>query len=144
MPVAIVVQVDIATIDCASCAVTFGLPERMLKARRDDGAIFYCPSGHQNVFRKTLADRLRADLATTQARLTAAHRRADGEAERRKAAERSTSALKGQMTRLRTRAANGVCPCCSRSFTNLRRHMASKHPDFTAGPLDDATPGGGS
>lgn len=25
----------------------------------------------------------------------------------------------------------GVCPCCNRSFTNVRRHMTSQHPDYT-------------
>lgn len=27
------------------------------------------------------------------------------------------------------RVGKGVCPCCKRSFTNLRRHMTTKHPD---------------
>lgn len=35
--------------------------------------------------------------------------------------------------RLKKRVQNGVCPCCTRSFTNLRRHMATKHPEHTAG-----------
>jgi hypothetical protein len=26
--------------------------------------------------------------------------------------------------------ANGVCPCCNRTFQNLARHMAGKHPDY--------------
>lgn len=26
----------------------------------------------------------------------------------------------------------GVCPCCSRSFENLQRHIASQHPTFGA------------
>lgn len=34
--------------------------------------------------------------------------------------------------RLKKRAANGVCPCCTRSFQNLRRHMATKHPDHAS------------
>lgn len=32
--------------------------------------------------------------------------------------------------RLKKRLKNGVCPCCTRSFQNLRRHIASKHPEF--------------
>jgi hypothetical protein len=23
-----------------------------------------------------------------------------------------------------------VCPCCNRTFSNLQRHMAHKHPQF--------------
>ena len=26
----------------------------------------------------------------------------------------------------------GTCPCCNRTFTNLARHMASKHKDVGA------------
>ena len=26
--------------------------------------------------------------------------------------------------------ANGVCPCCNRSFENLRNHMHTQHPDY--------------
>jgi hypothetical protein len=33
---------------------------------------------------------------------------------------------------LHRRVGNGVCPCCSRSFTNLKRHIRSKHPDYPA------------
>jgi hypothetical protein len=42
-------------------------------------------------------------------------------------------AQRGQTTKARNqleRVGNGVCPCCTRSFTNLRRHMATKHPGF--------------
>jgi ssDNA-binding Zn-finger/Zn-ribbon topoisomerase 1 len=41
----------------------------------------------------------------------------------------SRDALKGQLTKERRRVGNGVCPCCNRSFVNLRRHMTAKHPD---------------
>jgi hypothetical protein len=35
------------------------------------------------------------------------------------------------VTKLKQRVANGVCPCCHRSFVNLHRHMAGQHPDYT-------------
>lgn len=35
-------------------------------------------------------------------------------------------------TRAKKRAATGTCPCCGRSFVQLRRHMAAKHPDHLA------------
>lgn len=51
--------------------------------------------------------------------------------------ERSHSTTRGHLTRerkkkeqLETRAANGVCPCCHRTFKQLARHMKTKHPDF--------------
>lgn len=32
--------------------------------------------------------------------------------------------------RMRTRIRNGVCPGCNRTFDNVARHMATKHPNF--------------
>ncbi len=37
------------------------------------------------------------------------------------------------MTKVKKRAANGVCPCCNRTFSDLARHMKAKHPDFAEG-----------
>jgi hypothetical protein len=54
------------------------------------------------------------------------------ERELREAAERSAAAAKGNVTKLRKRAAAGVCPCCNRTFLALQKHMAHKHPDFRA------------
>lgn len=39
-------------------------------------------------------------------------------------------AEKGAKTRIKNRVANGVCPCCTRTFQNLHRHMETKHPEF--------------
>lgn len=41
-----------------------------------------------------------------------------------------TNAYKGNVTKLKKRASAGLCPCCNRHFTNLQRHIASKHPDI--------------
>jgi hypothetical protein len=46
---------------------------------------------------------------------------------------RSHAATKGHVTRKKRqleRVASGVCPCCNRSFVNLRRHMKTQHPEF--------------
>lgn len=48
--------------------------------------------------------------------------------------QKSLTATRGVVTRLQNRAKNGVCPCCKRSFQNLRRHMKSKHPTFADTP----------
>ena len=50
----------------------------------------------------------------------------------RETAERQAAAKRGQVTKLKKRAAAGVCPCCNRTFVELQRHMATKHPTFTA------------
>jgi hypothetical protein len=36
------------------------------------------------------------------------------------------------VTKIKNRVGHGVCPCCTRSFQNLARHMASEHPTFAA------------
>lgn len=46
---------------------------------------------------------------------------------------RQIAAQRGQTTKLKNRIAKGVCPCCQRSFQNLKRHMESQHPDFSTG-----------
>lgn len=40
------------------------------------------------------------------------------------------SYARGQLTKLKRRVSNGVCPCCNRSFADLHRHMTEKHPDY--------------
>jgi hypothetical protein len=54
------------------------------------------------------------------------------EREWRKQAQNQARAFKGRVTRLKNRAAAGVCPCCNRTFAQLARHMATKHKGFTA------------
>lgn len=48
-------------------------------------------------------------------------------------AQKALVAKSKEALRLKKRAANGVCPCCTRSFQNLKRHMATKHPDHAQG-----------
>lgn len=40
-------------VDCANCGITFCLTPALYKRRRSDGASFYCPNGHSNVYRPT-------------------------------------------------------------------------------------------
>ncbi len=53
------------------------------------------------------------------------HARDDAEHQRKR-----VNALRGVVTRTKKRIANGTCPCCTRTFTNLARHIAAKHPDY--------------
>lgn len=46
------------------------------------------------------------------------------------AADRAAAADWAQLTKTRKRIANGVCPCCHRTFQNLARHMAGQHPAY--------------
>ena len=131
------VEVRLVAITCANCGTPFGIGTRFMAARRADQRDFYCPNGHTNFYPKpqrTEADRLREQL-------DAARSLAQREQQRREAAERSARAHKGVATRVKNRAAHGVCPVpgCKRSFANVERHVAGQHPDFAA---ESGTTGG--
>lgn len=85
----------------------------------------YCPLGHQWSYSgKTEADKLRERLEDEQRFAASLISKLDQE----KASHAST---KGQLTKTKKRVANGVCPCCHRSFVALARHMTTKHPGYT-------------
>ena len=109
-------SVKLWTLECANCCVTFGVPHRMIDDRRKDGKDFYCPNGHVNNYGRGENARLREER-------DAALRREIMEQDQRHAAERERDKLK-------RRIKEGVCPCCKRTFCNLQRHIATKHPEF--------------
>jgi hypothetical protein len=108
--------------DCGNCGVVFGIPEDLERRRRNDGGTFYCPSGHPLHF---------SDETTAQEKLKAATARETGLQDQLRAAIRDAEGSRSELLRIRSRIANGVCPCCNRSFDNVRRHVASKHPEFS-------------
>jgi hypothetical protein len=119
---------DLRVMCCPVCGVLYAAPEVMLhKAERDKNIWWHCPNGHELHFPgKSLEQQLReAKEATSRERAL------------RDQTEASNRALRGVVTRTRRahartveRVAAGVCPCCTRSFQNLARHMKAKHPDY--------------
>lgn len=129
---------DLTYGDCPTCFVAFAYPATMDKARRQDGKPFYCPNGHSIVYTDSENDRIRRErdrlkqqTAELEDRVRDWMNEATLQSNLRTEAERSIAAMKGVVTKMKKRTANGVCPCCTRSFTDLRRHMASKHPGFS-------------
>lgn len=112
---------------CCNCGMTFGMPKSFMDARVADAQWFYCPAGHSQQYtaKEDENKRLKRDLESAQARRQHL-------ADQLEATERSLRAQKGQVTKLKRRAAKGVCPCCSRHFVNVERHVASQHPEFVA------------
>lgn len=128
-------------ITCYKCKIEFGLPDDFHRVAQQSAESFtwYCPNGHPQVFasKPTETDILRRErdslkqaIAYEQDRVREAERRAE-------LADRRVSAARGQITKIKKRAMAGICPCCGRHFTNLERHMGTKHPGFTSEP--DAT-----
>lgn len=113
------------------CGVHHGVPRELyeyVQRQHRDGEPqtgIYCPLGHIWKFAgegeaAKLARRLENE-ASRRARAIAA----------RDQAEASARAYKGVATRAKKRAAAATCPCCKRSFVQLRRHLAAKHPEYT-------------
>lgn len=126
---------------CCRCKVSFGMDEATYATLKKSAATFHCPFGHQQHFTtgpteadklRLERDRLKQEVARLEDRARAAERAEAAAQEHAEYQARRTAAARGQVTRLKNRAAAGLCPCCNRSFVNLQRHMATKHAGFTA------------
>lgn len=116
------VEQTLTLTSCAACAIQFAVPDQFDRQRRQTGDTFWCPNGHTLTYKSEI-DKLRKRLEAEQARRVHAE-------DQQQAAERRVAAARGQVTRLKNRIGNGVCPCCHRTFQQLSRHMATKHPGF--------------
>lgn len=108
---------------CPDCFIHYAMDAELNGRRLRDGGNFYCPNGHSLHYIETEVDRLKKENQNLQNRTKWAEQEAD-------AAKREKTAIKGQLTKTRNRIANGVCPCCHRTFKQLAAHMDNKHPDF--------------
>lgn len=120
--------VTLHILECRGCGVSFAIPKTMFDTCQEKGGYWHCPNGHTWGWDKkdsqTEADKLRNQVVQLENAVRY-------ERERLESQKRQTSAVKGQMTKLSKRVANGVCPCCNRSFQNLHRHIKTQHPTFT-------------
>ncbi len=117
-----------ADVTCCTCGMCFSVPSDWEAQRRAKHDTFYCPNGHNLSFPgETRAEKAERELEAAKKRHAVD---LEWQRSRREAAERSAAAHKGKVTEIKNRIHNGLCPCCRRSFQNLRRHMATKHPEF--------------
>lgn len=125
------------TMICGECGIPFAMPEELLDwARKTPSVTWYCPNGHSRHF----------PGRTMEQKLRDAKEREQATRELLEHEQRSNAATRGHLTRKKKqleRVANGVCPCCSRHFTNLERHMTTKHPDFTTANASAVAPQNG-
>lgn len=114
-------SVDFVTETCYKCSVLFAITAQFQRERRNDHSLeFYCPNGHRQYYMgKTPEEK----VAEAQARETAMR-------DQLEAAIRDAETTRSVLVRDRARFANGVCPCCNRSFANVRDHMKTKHPTY--------------
>lgn len=110
-------QITLSTTTCCVCGTTFAMNSILKDRLRETGDNFFCPVGHNQHFTDTMSEK----LGKKETELRAAKCEIIRERNLREQAE---SKLK--------RVGAGVCPCCNRSFQNLRRHMHNKHKAFIA------------
>lgn len=126
---------------CGTCAVWHTIPKIIYDSYHAEGGFWHCPNGHQRGFRKgederkqeevrLERDRLKQERAQLQDEIAAQKRKADEAKQRAHEAEK-------KFLNARRRHAAGVCPCCNRTFTNVQRHMKTKHPTIV--PLEQKT-----
>lgn len=120
-------------ITCCSkgCGITFAVPETWINKRREDHSWWFCPNGHTQHFpAQTEAEKLRQERDRLAQRIAQRDDEIKRQRELREGTERQLYATRGIVTRIKNRIGHGVCPCCSRTFQDLQRHMKSKHADY--------------
>lgn len=118
---------------CAQCRCMFSMPEELYRSAKCSPSIsFYCPFGHSNHYPagETEAEKFRRERDLLAQRVAEKDDEIKRQRDLREGAERRLVATRGVVTRIKNRVGHGVCPCCTRSFSNLARHMASKHADY--------------
>lgn len=124
-------SVTLESLECANCGMTYALPAMFISERRKDHRSFYCPAGHSQHFpQESPEEKLTRELKRYQRRVETLTAEVTFERDQKEATERSLRATKGQLTKTKQRIAHGVCPCCKRTFQDLARHMAGKHPEY--------------
>ena len=134
--------VKLTVLTCCKCGGSVGLHAQwveMAQTVRQHKHQFWCPYCRttQGWGGLSKEDELKRDLQQLQAsndRLAGKARDALAEAEHFR---RSRDGVKGVVAKLKKRVGRGVCPCCNRHFSNLQRHMESKHPDVAKGHVED-------
>lgn len=125
---------ELEAITCGSCGIPFALEDHHLRMLRQTGKGFYCPSGCGISYNKSENQRLKSQLEQEQARVASERARRE-EAERASDYFRkSRDGVRGALAKVKKRVVHGVCPCCTRNFANLGRHMETKHPDYAQAP----------
>lgn len=116
--------------ECYKCGVICVLPGNMLRALRESKGEFYCPNGHPQCFTESATTRLQRELDAEKVKRARAEDALAANRKRAEDAELTARLTRGKLNALHARVKNGVCPCCKRSFVQLARHMATKHPGY--------------
>lgn len=114
--------VTLTIMTCGNCGVEFAMPETMRAEKERDGGSWYCPNGHNRVYKETEATKYKRLFEAEQ-------ERARKRQEELFAEQREHEKTQRKVKKLARRVSAGVCPCCKRTFSQLARHMKAKHSD---------------
>lgn len=110
---------ELTRVQCGNCGVEHAIPKTMYDCAYKEGGFWHCPNGHSRGWKEGAENqeidkmrRARDRAVQEQARL----------AEEISSKEREIKCIK-------KRASAGTCQCCNRTFTNMARHMKTKHPE---------------
>lgn len=106
---------------CKSCGVVHHIPTALYNGLRENGGYYNCPNGHSWGWDKAQekeVERIRRDR--------------DRAIQERARLEEENAEKDKKIVRLEKRASAGICPCCTRTFTNMARHIKTKHPELLA------------
>lgn len=123
MTLALQATIKMTEMICGECGITFNIPETWRAEKQLTGASWYCPNGHCRVYKESDTERMRKQLEEEK-------RRHANTLSRLNEAIASELKVNKEITRIKKRAAAGVCPCCNRTFQQLARHMKTKHPNY--------------
>jgi hypothetical protein len=115
---------QLTTMQCGTCGVWHAIPTVMYKTAVEEGGYWHCPNGHQRGFRE--GRRERDAVLRERDRLKQMIAQDDEIAASRARCDKAAK----EIDRLKKRAKAGTCPCCKRTFSNMARHMKTKHPEM--------------
>lgn len=126
------IALDLETLTCYSCGITFAVAPDWIVHRRRDHAPFFCPNGHGQAFLDRTKEQREIERLTK--RTAQLEEEVRLEAERARGLERKNTRLANDLMdhakeakRVHDRIHAGVCPACHRHFQNVERHMKSRH-----------------
>jgi hypothetical protein len=123
-------KTKLVTETCYKCHVLFAMPAEMQERCSNFGDTFYCPNGHAQCYVRSEVDILRDKLSEKDAALRYSQVQLNGALD--KVAEKSK-----ELRQIKRRVHAGVCPHCHRHFSNVERHIHSKHQDKLMEKVND-------
>lgn len=139
MSTTFVASTQLTTIECGRCGGIYAIGETYRDKCHDDGTSWNCPycrvgwgyAGNSRV------EQLTRKLAFQERELAHETARHKWTKSNLKDTEHRRRGEKAAKTRLKNRAAAGVCPCCNRTFKQLAAHMKTKHPTWNKSKAED-------